>query len=1151
MNSSVRHRGLAALTLMFWMVAQAASAVAEVDSGNSTVVTVRVVDESGQSISDAAVSLVGLVARADVGMWHQTPGTLAVPAENSGDYQVAIDRSHEQFLHHDRVLLIVASPQRGMIAREVLQTRLRCGVPIEIELDKHPATKIQVVDDQGEPVVGVQLAPAVWGSTAIPKFEGMPGAAATDDQGTTTATWVGNAPLTMVYAWGESIGYQRLPITRSDEGELSVVTIPTRETEGRWTAETEPAADSDFFKTEITVVSSPLELTFTQGAKQSYSWGTTRQRTDGTLEPIRIAWGQLVCNSQMPNSVSLTTKHQLSSVRAIDDVQPYVIEWIDGIRVRGQIVDEQTGDPLSGVAILQFSFSHGDAITGDDGTFQLWCAPGERISYFPSDYLGRHIKAGGFYLYPQELPTDGKLQLEPQPLQRCSAAIGKVIDHQGDPVAAAEIDCEYKDERFTKTQTLFSDADGTFPFLGVLENAAVQLTARTGRAMTEQPESVQLSAEAEVELAIKPRHGVAIRGRVVTVDGRPINHVSVTVRTPQVFQQELYNGRDSTAADLFDADVSIVTDDDGIFVSPDVIDWQREVSVELQAAGYRTAATYWRDASVAGKGETDLDLGTITMYPQWKTVDQNIQVIDADSKQPLANAKIACRGAYVEHQRQHSDADGQARFSIPDSTAVFAIHQDGYHPAVLVRQAGEMLGPIELKASNAGPLSPPLIATESESRQVDAAGLAGRLLQRFSKPGPTDTVHRISSYYRALSIADFETALGELTVLAESPNLKSTVGMLLTQMDWLDAAQRKRVFPLLGDDASFYHSMTLADRSVESEERLELLGEALVLARQQTGDNALASMGRLASKLLELGETEMAKELLSDAYTDHPKLAEILSAGERKKDAGVARVFLPVYAVVDPQRASELIRLTAYADEIDRLQTLAVRFATEYGDQSPQSLCKQLGLDQLSSRGMTGGHMQLKHRDAQRGLALAELCDDGLGKADFLFELAKTSDADLATKKKLARQALKIMQQPVDGAMILQPRHWLAERIGDVAKWDVALAEEYLFASIWVENSSSRITPFFPTATLAILLAPVNQQLAKALVEPCFEDWSWLFADRDQSVMFAQALPLHAAAAIDPDWTVGLIDNLFDNHLHENESRKLLIVSGIVTSLVD
>ncbi|WP_182871332.1 carboxypeptidase-like regulatory domain-containing protein [Stieleria mannarensis] len=1150
MNHLLIRQAGASWALAMFLLWQGWFSVADANTVDRDLVRVRVVDGNGQPIDDATVRIVGLTSRPDIGTWHQTPGQLTLPSVSSGQYEIAIQRRHRAFLHHDRALLVVAAPGYDLNVRELLQTRLRCGVPLDVTLKPQATGTITVVDDQGDSVAGARLAPAVWGTTVIPKYHGIPESAFTDADGKTQATWIDPARLSMVYLWSDSLGNQRLPVTRGDDGRLSVIALKTYKTAGRWTAESEPERDSPFFSTAITVASSPQEFSFSQGATQVYTWGTTVQRADGTLPPVQLTPGNLVYTSQMPSSVPLTTQYQRATAATIDEDQSYQIEWFDGIRVQGQIVDEHTGDPLSDLTVLHFSLSHSDDITDDDGAFQIWFAPGSRISYFPQDVLGRHIKAGGFYLYPQQLPVDGKLQLDPTPMQRMSAAIGKVIDHQGLPIAAAQVECQFKDERFTKTQTLYSDAEGEFRFNHVLENATVQLTAQQETMMTQQPVSALLSETDEVVLKIVPRHGVAIRGRVVDADGRPIQRVSVTVRTPQVIQQELYNGRDSMAVDLFGGKSTIATDQQGVFESRPIVDWNRDISVELNAPGYRTTATYWRDASIAGNNKTDLDFGSITMHPQWKTIDQPVQVIDADTKHPLADVRIACRGAYVEHQRHRSDADGRAMISIPDSTAVFAIHHDGYHPAVLVRPAGQQLDVVKLKRLDSGPLSRPLIRAASDP-SVDAAALAGRMLQRFTRPDPSDTVHRISSYYRTLSVTDFDTALAELTELAKLPNMKSTVGMLIAQMNWLDADQRKRVLPLLDDKMVFHLSLSLADQSTESEERLEWLGEALVLARQQTGDGALASIGRLAAQLLEQREVEMAKEMLLDAYADHPKLAEVLAAGERQKLAGVARIFLPVYATVDPEKASELIELTAYADEIERLQTLAVRFAAEYGDQSPETLCKRLGIDRLSSRGMTAGYLNLKHRDVQRGLALAERCDDELGKADFLFELAKTSDADLQTKSELARQALQIMESPVEEAMIFQPRHWLAERIGQVALWDPDLAEEYLFASIWIENQSSRITPFFPTATLAIHLAPVNPGIAKALVEPCFDDWSWLFGQRDQSVMFSHALPLHAAAAIDPDWAHDLVNDLLDNHIEGNDSRKLLIVSGIAASLFD
>jgi hypothetical protein len=192
----------------------------------------------------------------------------------------------------------------------------------------------------------------------------------------------------------------------------------------------------------------------------------------------------------------------------------------------------------------------------------------------------------------------------------------------------------------------------------------------------------------------------------------------------------------------------------------------------------------------------------------------------------------------------------------------------------------------------------------------------------------------------------------------------------------------------------------------------------------------------------------------------------------------------------------------------------------------------------------------LTQRSFERGMALANLCPDEPGKADFLFELAKSSDADRDQKIELARAALEIMRNDSSG-LYESPTVWLAERVKDVAQWDENLSREFLFEAYWSQTRLTRITPFHQTSALAQHTARIDAEVARALVEPCFDDWSWLFGDRDHEVIFGNIDPLNVAAAIDPEWATNLIDELFSGHLSEHRSRKLAVIHGVISSLAE
>jgi protocatechuate 3,4-dioxygenase beta subunit len=123
---------------------------------------------------------------------------------------------------------------------------------------------------------------------------------------------------------------------------------------------------------------------------------------------------------------------------------------------------------------------------------------------------------------------------------------------------------------------------------GVHEDAAVTLTAMTDSMMTTEPASLLLTPDASVELMLRPRHAIKVRGRIVDSQGDPVKGAAVTIRTPQVSQQESYGGEDASAVPLLNLGAAIATDAKGHFVSPPTVDWDRRLSLEIRASDQRT-----------------------------------------------------------------------------------------------------------------------------------------------------------------------------------------------------------------------------------------------------------------------------------------------------------------------------------------------------------------------------------------------------------------------------------------------------------------------------------------------------------------------------------------------------------------------------------
>ena len=117
---------------------------------------------------------------------------------------------------------------------------------------------------------------------------------------------------------------------------------------------------------------------------------------------------------------------------------------------------------------------------------------------------------------------------------------------------------------------------------------------------------------------------------------------------------------------------------------------------------------------------------------------------------------------------------------------------------------------------------------------------------------------------------------------------------------------------------------------------------------------------------------------------------------------------------------------------------------------------------------------------------------------------------------------------------------------GQVAKWDRALAKESLFEAIWQNGANSSWLPYSLSCDIATELAQCDANLAMTLVTPCFDDWSWLFGDMDNSTAYQLAAPILAMASLDSSKTVAKVKELFSGELADQPSRKLSVVNGIV-----
>jgi hypothetical protein len=187
--------------------------------------------------------------------------------------------------------------------------------------------------------------------------------------------------------------------------------------------------------------------------------------------------------------------------------------------------------------------------------------------------------------------------------------------------------------------------------------------------------------------------------------------------------------------------------------------------------------------------------------------------------------------------------------------------------------------------------------------------------------------------------------------------------------------------------------------------------------------------------------------------------------------------------------------------------------------------------------------------DCATAMQFASALPDSVGKANFLLRVAsqqaKKQDPNLIA-------AVRAILPPLNSGNLYaraHPSQVAADAAVLIREHDRELAEQLMFESLWYCEKENRITAFHLTCELATRLSHLDNRLAKVLVTPCFEDWSWLF-QFDDSIHYELAPPLLALCAIDTQEAVSRMRGLFSGPLESRPSRKYGIVGGLCRMLL-
>ena len=220
----------------------------------------------------------------------------------------------------------------------------------------------------------------------------------------------------------------------------------------------------------------------------------------------------------------------------------------------------------------------------------------------------------------------------------------------------------------------------------------------------------------------------------------------------------------------------------------------------------------------------------------------------------------------------------------------------------------------------------------------------------------------------------------------------------------------RRLLPLVNHQIKVYLFTSMVDQATTDPQREELLGEALVAARQLGGDDQLMAYANLSCTMLKYGMLDSALEVIGEAWDEHAEIREIVSQGHRlersSRKQGIARYFAQPLALLHRDEAFKLIELTAYADEIERLKYEAIAFLAGAGQADWQAEFKRVGSPRVSGIGISRYCDIVGFKDLERGLELLSFLPDSPFKGEFCLHLADKCAGTPQQKAELAAQGL-------------------------------------------------------------------------------------------------------------------------------------------------
>lgn len=1098
-------------------------------------VTGRVVDGDGRAVTGAEVMLAeGTTPIRNTPRGRiSTPAVLASPAilargktDAQGRFRVELPRRSSDLEYRVRPLVLWGwSAGRAPALRTIPDEWPEDGEDVTLTLSSPPPLPVRVVDPDGRPVSGAEVAPGQVRGRRLPLELVEHLAATTDREGRATLAGAAAEALDEVRVVAGPFGAQVVRTPRPDaDGVRTIALAPVGRVEGRLTADDARA-----------VAGVPLRL------RSSVDDLDAEAGVGGVAEVVSDAEGRFTVPALAAGTLAVSFRpHGELPYRGdyLDrrPVEPGATTHLEiplqpAVRVTGTIREAGTGAPLAGVRLsIDRDITAPFVMTDAKGNYAAYSMPGvvlsDPIFNPPEGYTLTAVFPG-----PQVPPGVREFQAGIREMRRSSeAAQGLVVDRQGHPVLGAEITAtwtvgQYPDGPTRDLQARgVSDRKGLFRIEAVPAKVPLRLSARRRGVATDQVDPVQLE-DGPITLTLDDTTLISLDGRVVDTEGRPVSWATVSLESDRRIGVRPGGMGYEHEVVLLDEDggETVLTDAEGRFKTARVLFPGRIVRARVEAPGCWQMRSGW------------IESGTTTTFPDIVVVPNEPsrvvegRVIDTAGR-PLAGLAVFQSGDGPLRTRTVTDAAG--RFRLPGvfrARAIVFVEGEGEGVPIEGHVIDADDRPVELIAHGAGePGGRPLKVLPPPASAAEMRALALRLLAPDIANRPLERVFQedrvLAQIVLLADLARDPVTLNGLSdlmrdsircdrALSSLPHDPREADVLAEQIR--RPATRSKYFRLSAD------RLPPADR----DQRLSRLERALQYARAETTEALrLAELGMIGYRLLDLGEHQRGTAVLREgreladrsgvtlrvrfapylARVDGPAALALIKGEVRPPYRGTfGRALFLCLAELDPGAAERALRAEPEGAWRDLM--------------SAQSAGRMSIIDRVHARRLA----ESIGDSAKRGLALAWMARN-LRPTDPKAATALLDESRIALAE-LDRDGRGPEGSPLYNYKTLFP---VAE----------ALGPEVLRRVFWTAAAMRPARPpggdperlYEERATnLAFVLARYDRELARLMVAPLLGQPAAIH-NTDSS---GRSLwwSIRAAAAIDPAWTVEFVEAMPDD----------------------